>query len=65
MARLNLFQSGFHVSLVGCPTNTAGAADDRITIDLVTTTEMMEHYLDIYIVGWGIPEKDRTSSRSM
>jgi hypothetical protein len=59
MTRLNLFQSGFHVSLVGDPTNTAGAPDDRITIDRVTTTEMMGRYLEAYVEGWGIPEKDR------
>ena len=46
MARLNLFQSGFHVSLVGCPTKTAGAADDRITIDLVSLLDRFGHLFE-------------------
>jgi len=58
MARLGLFQSGFHVSLVGEPERVAGAADDGLAVEQVTTPEAMEDYLDAYVAGWGIPEKD-------
>lgn len=38
-----------------------GAAfNDRIAIDRVTTAETMEDYLDAYVAGWGIPEKDQS-----
>jgi ribosomal protein S18 acetylase RimI-like enzyme len=59
MARLDFFQSGFHVSLIGKPTRVSAIADDRIVIDRVTTAEAMEDYLDAYVTGWGIPEKDQ------
>jgi hypothetical protein len=59
MARLDLFQSGFHVSLIGDPARVIGVTfDDRMAIDRVTTAETMEDYLDAYVAGWGIPEKD-------
>jgi hypothetical protein len=59
MARLDLFQSGFHVSLIGKPARPAGFADDRIAVHRVATSEMMEDHLDAYAAGWGIPQKDR------
>jgi ribosomal protein S18 acetylase RimI-like enzyme len=58
MARLNLFQSRFHVSLIGEPARLAGAADDSTVIEPVTTAEAMEDYLDAYVAGWEIPAKD-------
>jgi ribosomal protein S18 acetylase RimI-like enzyme len=58
MTRLNLFQSGFHVSLVGEPARSASAADDAIDIEQVTTAGAMEDYLDAYVAGWGVPAKD-------
>jgi ribosomal protein S18 acetylase RimI-like enzyme len=59
MARLNLFQSGFHVSLIGEPARLTCAADDAIVIEQVTTGEAMEDYLDAYVAGWEIPAKDQ------
>jgi ribosomal protein S18 acetylase RimI-like enzyme len=63
MARLGFFQSGFHLSLICEPARTAGTSDDRIAIDRVTTAETMEDYLDAYVAGWGIPEKDQVQFR--
>jgi GNAT superfamily N-acetyltransferase len=58
LARLDFFQSGFHVSLIGEPAGTADA-DDAIVIEQITTAEAMEDYLDAYVAGWGIAEKDQ------
>jgi GNAT superfamily N-acetyltransferase len=71
LAGLGFFQSGFHVSLIGEPTAARlghGAADspragepdaiERVAIGRVTTADAMEHYLDAYVAGWGIPEND-------
>lgn len=35
-----------------------------VEIDRVTTLEMMEEYLDAYVAGWGIAEKDRAQFKS-
>ena len=45
MARLRLFQSGFHVSLLGEPEAAAGTADEGLAIERVTTAAAMEDYL--------------------
>ena len=55
---MNFFQSGFHVSLIGEPAETADV-DDAVVIEQVTTAEAMEDYLDAYVAGWGIAEKDQ------
>src|SRR5262249_55403441 len=63
LARLDFFQSGFHASLIGdCrPTR---HLDGDVEIDRVTTSEMMEHYLDAYVAGWGIAEKDHAQFKA-
>jgi hypothetical protein len=58
LTRFGFFQSGFHVSLIGEPARTIRAAD-RVTIEQVATADAMEDYLDAYVAGWGIAEKDR------
>jgi ribosomal protein S18 acetylase RimI-like enzyme len=63
LTRLGFFQSGFHVSLIGEP-HLAAPADDGIEIDRVTTLPMMEHYLDAYVAGWGIAEKDHAQFKA-
>jgi ribosomal protein S18 acetylase RimI-like enzyme len=62
LTRLGFFQSGFHVSLIGEPTR-ADRAGDPVTIDRVTTADIMEDYLDAYVAGWGIAEKDQAQFR--
>ena len=58
LARLDFFQSGFHVSLIGEPV-AASRADDAVTIERVGTADAMEDYLDAYVSGWKIAEKDQ------
>jgi ribosomal protein S18 acetylase RimI-like enzyme len=58
LARMGFYQSGFHASLICQPPPTAAQTDGDAGIEAVTTAEEMEHYLDAYIPGWGIPEKD-------
>ena len=55
LARLGYYQSGFHASLIGEPSR---AGDGEAEIEAVTTAEAMEDYLDAYVAGWGIAEKD-------
>jgi ribosomal protein S18 acetylase RimI-like enzyme len=55
LARLGLFQSRFHVSLIGEPAKTACA--DRVAIEPVTDAGSMEAYLDAYVAGWQIGEE--------
>jgi hypothetical protein len=64
MTRLGLFQSGFHVSLVGKAVKLPCADDNRIAIDRVTTSEAMEDYLDAYVAGWRIPEKEQNQFKT-
>jgi hypothetical protein len=63
LARLGLFQSGFHVSLIGKP-YLAAPADGEVEIDRVTTLETMESDLDAYVAGWGIAEKDHAQFKA-
>src|SRR5580700_48423 len=58
LTRLGFFQSGFHVSLIGEPAR-AVRAGDRVAIEQVTTADTMEDYLDAYVAGWEIAEKDQ------
>lgn len=67
LARLGFYQSSFHASLIGRPGTAgcadagyggAGYADDGGAIELIATAAALEDYLDAYVAGWGIPEKD-------
>lgn len=63
LTRLGFFQSGFHVSLIGEPSK-AAPADDPVTIEPVATAEIMEDFLDAYVAGWGIAEKDQAQFKT-
>jgi ribosomal protein S18 acetylase RimI-like enzyme len=63
LARLGFYQSGFHASLIGRP-GTGGHGDGDVAIERVTTATAMEDYLDAYVAGWGIPEKDHAQFKS-
>jgi ribosomal protein S18 acetylase RimI-like enzyme len=52
LARLGFFQSGFHLSLIGEPAGLARGASS------------MEGYLDAYVEGWGIAEKDHAQFKA-
>jgi GNAT superfamily N-acetyltransferase len=58
LTRLNFFQSGFHVSLIGEPGHLDDAKDDA-DIEQVSTPEVMDDYLHAYVEGWGIADKDQ------
>lgn len=64
LARLGFYQSGFHASLIGTPQPSASPADGEAAVELVTTAEAMEDYLDAYVGGWSIPEPDRPQFKS-
>jgi GNAT superfamily N-acetyltransferase len=58
LARLGFYQADFHASLIGDGGVAAAPAEGDAAIERVTTVETMEGYLDAYVSGWGIPEKD-------
>jgi ribosomal protein S18 acetylase RimI-like enzyme len=57
LTRLGYFQSGFHVSLIGEPAR-AARVDEPLTIEPVTS-DNMEDFLEAYVAGWEIAEKDQ------
>jgi len=63
LTRLGFLQSGFHVSLIGEPRRLDHSIDD-IDIVLVVTPQAMEDYLEAYITGWGIPDKDQAQFKA-
>ncbi len=63
LARLGFFQSGFHVSVIGEPDVDASAKDQGVA-ERVTDALSMEAYLDAYVAGWGIPEKDQAQFKA-
>jgi len=63
LARVGLYQSGFHASLIGKP-GADGPADSGVAIERVNTAEALEDYLDAYVAGWSIPEKDHAQFKS-
>ena len=63
LTRLGFFQSGFHASLIGEPDPSA-TSDGGIDIERVVCADAMESYLDAYVAGWGIAEKDQAQFKS-
>jgi hypothetical protein len=63
LARLGFVQSGFHASLIGEPDPPA-TSDGGIDIERVVCADAMESYLDAYVAGWGIAEKDQAQFKS-
>ena len=63
LARHGFLPSGFHAALIGEPDCTKATNAD-IDIEQVTSDEAMERYLDAYVAGWGIPEKDHAQFKS-
>jgi GNAT superfamily N-acetyltransferase len=63
LAKHGFLPSTFHAALIGEPDPfTAPNAD--IDIEQVASEEAMEGYLDAYVAGWGIPEKDHAQFKS-
>jgi hypothetical protein len=63
LTRLGFFQSAYHACLIGEP-DLAASAESRFDIQCVRTTEEMEQYLDAYVAGWGIAEKDQVQFKA-
>jgi len=63
LARLGFYQSCFHASLIGKPA-AATTAERDFQIEPVTTAKVMEDYLEAYVAGWGIAEKDQTQFKA-
>jgi hypothetical protein len=63
LTRLGFFQSGFHASLIGDP-DLSAARDATTNIERVDCADAMESYLDAYVAGWGIAEKDQAQFKS-
>jgi ribosomal protein S18 acetylase RimI-like enzyme len=57
LTRLGYSQSGFHVSLIGEPA-IAARVDEPLIIERVTS-DNMEDFLEAYVAGWEISEKDQ------
>jgi ribosomal protein S18 acetylase RimI-like enzyme len=57
LARLGYYQSAFHAAMIAEPGAAAPVADG--TVERVIGAATMEHYLDAYVAGWAIPERDR------
>jgi hypothetical protein len=63
LVRHGFLPSGFHAALIGEPDgSTAPNAD--IDIEQVTSEEAMERYLDAYMAGWGLAEKDHAQFKA-
>jgi ribosomal protein S18 acetylase RimI-like enzyme len=63
LARLGYFQSAHHACLIG-EADPAPSGENAIAVECVRTPEAMEQYLDAYVAGWGIAEKDRAQFKA-
>jgi ribosomal protein S18 acetylase RimI-like enzyme len=63
LTRLGFFQSAYHACLIAEP-DLAASAESRFDIQRVRTTEELEQYLDAYVAGWGIAEKDQVQFKA-
>ncbi len=63
LARLGYAHSGFHAALV-YDTDAAIAGADDVAVEPVTNAAVMEDFLQAYMAGWGLPEKDHTQFKA-
>jgi ribosomal protein S18 acetylase RimI-like enzyme len=63
LARHGFLPSGYHAALIGEPDRSTQANPD-VDIEQVGSEEAMERYLDAYVAGWGIPEKDHAQFKA-
>jgi hypothetical protein len=63
LARHGFLPSGFHAALIGEPDRST-QPNPAIDIERVASAEAMEHYLDAYVAGWGVPEKDHAQFKA-
>ena len=63
LAPLGFFQSAHHACLIG-DSDLASSAESQIDVERVQTREAMERYLNAYVAGWGIAEKDHAQFKT-
>jgi ribosomal protein S18 acetylase RimI-like enzyme len=63
LARHGFLPSGFHASLIGDPDRATATSPD-IDVERVESEEAMERYLDAYVAGWGVAEKDHAQFKA-
>jgi ribosomal protein S18 acetylase RimI-like enzyme len=63
LARHGFLPSGFHAALIGQPDRST-QPDPDIDIERVESDAAMERYLDAYVAGWGVPEKDHAQFKA-
>ena len=63
LARHGFLPAGFHAAVIGEP-DCAAAQNADIDIEQVVSEEAMEHYLDAYVAGWGVQEKDHAQFKA-
>jgi hypothetical protein len=63
LVRLGFLPSTFHASLIGEP-DPSMTPDGNIDIERVLSANAMERYLDAYVAGWAIAEKDHAQFKS-
>jgi ribosomal protein S18 acetylase RimI-like enzyme len=67
LARHGFLPSGFHAALIGEPdrsTQPNPDIDTDLDIERVVSDEATERYLDAYVAGWGVPDKDHAQFKS-
>jgi ribosomal protein S18 acetylase RimI-like enzyme len=63
LARHGFLPSGFHAALIGEPDHSM-QPDPEVDIERVASDEAMERYLDAYVAGWGVPERDHAQFKA-
>jgi GNAT superfamily N-acetyltransferase len=63
LTRLGFYQSSFHASLI-CKPSTDLYVNNESAIELVASANALEDYLNAYVAGWDIPEKDHAQFKS-
>jgi ribosomal protein S18 acetylase RimI-like enzyme len=63
LARHGFLPSGFHAALVGEPDQSTHP-NPEIDIEQVASDAAMEGYLDAYVAGWGVAEKDHAQFKA-
>jgi GNAT superfamily N-acetyltransferase len=63
LARHGFLPSGFHAALIGEP-DPSTRPNPEMDIERVASAEAMERYLDAYVAGWRVPEKDHAQFKA-
>ncbi len=63
LARHGFLPSGFHAALIGEPDRST-KPDPDIDIERVQSEAAMERYLEAYVAGWGVADKDHAQFKA-